>query len=268
MRLVERVPRRERVVARRQLRVGGDDAELLLPRERLLAHHVPALVERAAVLVRPLARHVVRRVAAAGRDVGEPRRLRLLGADLVKPVDRLVGEVVLEVVLLAVLGLGHADDLLVLGDQRVVLPGLTAEEAPEVVEPEPGRPAVERPREALLVVRGQMPLPEPSGQVAVLLEDARKRRAIVRDGRVVPREGAGELAHHAEADPVVVAPRQQRRPGRRAERRDVEAVVAQPVLREPRVVRRLDRTAEGARVAEAGVVDQDEQHVRRALGRL
>ena len=251
VRLVQRVPRRERVVARRQLRVGGDDAERLLARERLLAHHVPALVERAAVLVRPLARHVVRRVAAARRDVGEPRRLRLLGADPVEPVDRLVGEIVLEVVLLAVLGLGDADDLLVLGDQRVVLPGLTAEEAPEVVEPEPGRPAVERPREPLLVVRGQMPLPEPSRQVAVLLEHARKRRAIVRDRRVVAREGSGELAHHAEADPVVVAPRQQRRPGRRAERRDVEAVVAQPVVREPRVVRGLDRTAERARVAEA-----------------
>ena len=185
-----------------------------------------------------------------------------------EPVDRLVGEVVLEVVLLAGLGLRDADDLLVLGDQRVVLPGLTAEEAPEVVEPQPRRPAVERPREPLLVVRRQMPLPEPSRHVAVLLEDARERRAIVRDRRVVAREGAGELAHHAEADAVVVAPRQQRRPGRRAQRRDVEAVVAQPVVREPGVVRRRDRTAEGARVAEAGVVDQHEQHVRRTLGRL
>ena len=159
-----------------------------------------------------------------------------------QPVDRLVGQVVLEVVLLTLLGLGDADDLLVLGDQRVVLPGLTAEEAPEVVEPEPRRPAVERPREPLLVVRGQMPLPEPSRQIAVLLEDARKRRAIVRDRRVVPRERTRELTHHPEADPMMVAPGQQRRPRRRAQRRDVEAVVPQPVLRQPRVVRRLDRT--------------------------
>ena len=184
VRLVERVPRRERVVARRQLRIGRDDAERLLPRERLLAHHVPPLVELAAVLVRPLARHVVRRVAATGGDVGEPRRRRLLGADPVKPVDRLVGEVVLEVVLLARLGLRDADHLLVLGDQRVVLPGLTAEEAPEVIEPEPRRPAVERPRGPLLVVRRQMPLPEPAGQVAVLLErcagTARNRAGLSR----------------------------------------------------------------------------------------
>ena len=185
-----------------------------------------------------------------------------------KPVDRLLGEIVLEVVLLTVLGFGDADDLLVLGDQRVILPGLPAEEPPEVIEPEPGRPAVERPGEPLLVIRSQMPLPEPSRQIAVLLEDARKRRAIARDGRVVPRERTRELAHHAEADPVVVAPRQQRRPGRRAQRRDVKAVVAQPVLRQPGVVRGLDRTAERARVAEAGVVDQNEKHIRRTLGRL
>ena len=185
-----------------------------------------------------------------------------------QPVDRLVGEVVLEVVALAVLGLGNADHLLVLGDQRVVLPRLAAEEAPEVVEPQPGRPAVERPGEALLVVRGEMPLPEAAGQVAVLLEDPREGRAVARNGRVVAREGAGELADHAEAHPVVVAAGQQRRPGRRAQRRDVEAVVAQAVVREPRVVRRLDRPAEGARVSEPGVVDQDEQDVRCVLRRL
>ena len=129
-----------------------------------------------------------------------------------KPVDRLLSEIVLEVVLLAVLTFRDADDLLVLGDQRVVLPGLTAQEAPEVIEPEPRRPAVKRPRETLLVIRGQMPLTEPPGEVAVLLKHARKRRAIVRDRRVVPRERPRELAHHAKADPVVVAPGQQRRP--------------------------------------------------------
>src|SRR5450755_4940784 len=168
---------------------------------------------------------MVGRVAAAGCHVGEPRRLLLLGANPVKPVDRLLGEIVLEVVLLPVLSLRDADDLLVLGDQRVVLPGFTAEEPPEVIEPEPGRPAVEGSREALLVVRGQMPLPEPSRQVAVLLQDPRERRAIARDGRVVPRERTRELTHHAKADPVVVAPREQRRPRWRAQGGDVEAVI-------------------------------------------
>ena len=268
VRLVERVPGRERVVTRRQLSVGGHDAQFLLSSEGLLAHDVPALVELALVLIRPLARDMVGGVAAAGRDVGEPRRLLLLGANPVKPVDRLIGQVVLEVVLLTVLSLRDADDLLVLRDQRVVLPGLTAEEPPEVIKSEPGRPPIEWPREPLLIVRSQMPLPEASGQVAVLLQHPWKRRAIARDGRVVSRERTGELAHHAKAHPMVVAPREQRCSRRRAERCDVKAVVTQPVLRKPRVVRSLDRAPERARVAKACVVDQDEKHIRRALGRL
>ena len=53
--LVERVPGRHRVGARRQLRVGRDHPALLLALEGLLAELVPALVELALVLVRPLA---------------------------------------------------------------------------------------------------------------------------------------------------------------------------------------------------------------------
>ena len=70
-----------------------------------------------------------------------------LGAHAVNPVDRLLGHVVREVVGLAVLALGHALDLLVLGDEGVVLARLPPQEAPVVVESEPGGPAVERPAE-------------------------------------------------------------------------------------------------------------------------
>ena len=83
-----------------QLRVGRDDAELLLPLERLLADLVPALVELALVLVDPLLRHVVRRMRRARRVVDEERlvgRHRLLRLD---PVDRLVRHVHGEVVVL------------------------------------------------------------------------------------------------------------------------------------------------------------------------
>ena len=48
------------VVPRRQLGVGGDDAELLLPGEGALALDVPAVVELAGVLVGPLLWDVVR----------------------------------------------------------------------------------------------------------------------------------------------------------------------------------------------------------------
>jgi hypothetical protein len=121
LRLAQRVPRREFVVLR-QLRVRRDYAELLLARERALAHDVPALVELPLVFVHPLPRDVVWRMAAAGREVHEPRRGRLLGANAMEPVDRLLGHVVREVVGLAVLAAADALHLLVLPDQRVGWP--------------------------------------------------------------------------------------------------------------------------------------------------
>ena len=47
----------------------------------------------------------------------------------------------------------------------------------------------------------------------------------------------------------------------------MEAVVFEPVPRQLFRIRCLARTAEGARGAEPGVIDQDDQHVGRALGR-
>ena len=52
-------------VDRRELRVRGDDAQLLLPGQRLLAHGLVAHVELALELVAPLLRGVVRSVAGA-----------------------------------------------------------------------------------------------------------------------------------------------------------------------------------------------------------
>ena len=122
----ERVPGGELGGPRRELGVGGDHAELLLAGERLLAVGVPAAVELALVLVAPLDRHLVRRVAAARGVVREPGLRGVLGAHGVQPAHALVGQVVGHVVLGAVLALGHADDRVVLGDDRVVLARLAA----------------------------------------------------------------------------------------------------------------------------------------------
>ena len=147
----ERVPRGEDVRALGELGVSGDDPELLLAGERLLAQPIPALVELALVLVGPFLADVVRCVAATGRVVHHPRLGGVLRADRVQPLDRLVGEVVGEVVLLAVLALGHPDRPVVLGDDRVVLAGGAARGTPtsdrsprtsasgRTVRPRPGR---------------------------------------------------------------------------------------------------------------------------------
>ena len=169
--------------------------------------------------------------------------------------------------LLVVELLGCADDLLVLGQARVPLARAAAEEPVEVVEAPAVRPPVERPGRTLLPVGRQVPLAERRRAVAVVPQDPRQRRAVPWQRRRVAREPAGELADRAEADAVVVPSGEQRRPRRRAQRRDVEPVVAHPALGDPGVVRRLDRSAEGARVAEPGVVDEDQQHVRCAVRR-
>ena len=155
----------------------GDDAQLLLPREGLLAVLVPAAVELALELRDPLLRHVVRRVRRAGGEVGEERlvrRQRLLAAD---PLDGLVRHVGGEVVVRVVrrLDLDRAVE-----DQRRPLVGLAADEAVELVEAGVRRPAVERAGDADLPRRGLVVLAEGRRAVAVLAQDLGQRRDALR----------------------------------------------------------------------------------------
>ena len=130
----DRVPGRDLGMAHGELAVLRDDAELLLAGEGLLAQLVPALVELALVLVGPFLRHVVRCVGRARREVGEEglvRHQRLLLAD---PLDRLGGQVVVEVIALfgRLLGLDRCRAFI---EGRIPLVGFAADEAVEVLEP-------------------------------------------------------------------------------------------------------------------------------------
>ena len=111
-------------------------------------------------------------------------------------------------------------------------------------------------------------MPNPPVDVAVLLQRLRERCARARHRTRVARERPGELRHRAHSDPVLIAAGQHGRARRRAQRGHVEAVVAQAHLRDPRQVRGRDRPTERVGLAEAGVVDDDEEDVRRVLGRL
>ena len=75
-------------------------------------------------------------------------------------------------------------------------------------------------------------LPTAYVRVAVVAEDAvRASPPTAGCGRCTPGKPNGELGQQAHADRVVVATGEQARAGRRAQRGDVEAVVAQPAAR-------------------------------------
>ena len=209
----------------------------------------------------------MRRVRRARREVGEERLVgheRLLLAD---PVDRAVGHVLGEVVAL-LRGAVRLDRDGAVVQRRRVLVGLPADEAVEMLEPAAtAGPGVERPQRARLPDRYLVALAELRGRVAVELERLGERCRGVRADRVVAGRGRGDLGDPAHPDGVVVATGQQRLARRRAERRRVEAVVLQAVRGESLGGRRRARSAEGARGAEAGVVEQDDQHVRRTRRR-
>ena len=174
------VPGRDLVGPGGELRVLRDHAGVLLPGEGLLAQRVPALVEPPAVLVRPLGRHVVRRVRRPGREVGEERLVPHQRLLLPHPVDRVVGHVLGEVVALLRRPV-RLDGHRVAVERRGVLVGLAAEEPVEVLEPATtARPVVERPHRAGLPDRHLVALAELGRGVAVQLQRLRQRRARVR----------------------------------------------------------------------------------------
>ena len=150
--------------------------------------------------------------------------------------------------------------------RRIPLVVLAADEAVEVFEAAAaGRPRVERTRRARLPHRHLVALAELRGGVAIELEGQRERRLGVGQHRALAGSGGRDLGDAAHADRMMVAPGEQRLPRRRAQRRGVEARVLQPALRQLLEVRRLARAAEGAGGAVADVVDENHQHVGRAL---
>ena len=229
------VPRRDLLVARREHGVGADDAQLLLLVEGDLALLVPAVRELALVLVDPLLRHVVRRVRRARREVDEERLVAHQRLLLAHPGDRLVGQVLGQVIALG-RRLRRLDRRRALVERGIPLVVLAADEAVEVLESAAaGRPRIERARRTGLPHRHLVTLAELRGRVAVEFERQRERRLGVGQHRAVAGRGGRDLGDAAHADRVVVAAGEQRLARRRAQRRGVEARV--PAARPSRASR-------------------------------
>ena len=246
-----------------QLAVRRDHAQLFLTGEGFLAQLVPALVELALVLVGPLLGDVMRGVGRAWREVDEEGligRERLL---LAHPGDGLVGQIRHEVVALfgCPVGRGRGRPFV---ERRVVLVGLPTNEAEKVLEAVAGAwPVVERAGGAGLPHRHLVALADVSGGIAVEPQRLGEWGAGVRADRIVAGRRGGHLGDAAHPDCAVVATSEQRRSRRRAERRRVEAGIAQPFPGEPLGGGSLARSAKSAGGAEANIVEQDDQHVGR-----
>ena len=101
----------------------------------------------------------------------------------------------------------------------------------------------------------------------MVLKDVAYGGVVRTDDRIVPRKAGGLLGDYPKAGRMVVAPGNQRGPGRRAECCGMELGIAQPVGCDLVERRCRDDTAEGSGDAIAGVVGYDQQDIRRAFRR-
>ena len=213
----ELVPRRQGRGPWRELGVGRDDPQLLLPRQNAVTQLVVAVVELAPVFLDELARHADRRLVPVRGVVGDPR---LLGMDRLLPLDQgdgLVGHVGLQVIALF-RRLRRLHRRGVLPERRIPLAHAGAEEAVEVLGAHAARPPVERSGGGDLVHRGEVGLADPGGAVPVLPQDFEHGRGAARDDGVVAREPDRALRDAAHADGMGVAPGEQGGTRRRAHR--------------------------------------------------
>ena len=228
-----------------------------------LAVLVPAHVEATLVAAAPIQRWLMGRVSRARREVPEEGPVGsdgLLGLD---PCDGIVGEIAGELV--PVFGTCGWFDRCGVSDQRgIELVRLAGDEAVEIVETLVGRPIVERPRRAGLVVGDIVVLAPPGAGIAGLFEQLTHGGAALGNDAAIARVTRGHLLDDTGGHRVMIASGQEGSPGWRAERCGVELVVEQATFVEPFRGRHADQTAVDARPSEADVVEQDQEDVGRA----
>ncbi len=162
---------------------------------------------------------------------------------------------------------GRVDEAVVAHQLRGPLVGVAGQEAVVALEAETERPAGEGPRRALLPPRGEVPLPDGEGAVPGVPQNPRQGGRRSGDAPVVARKSGWDVGQEAHPHGVVVASGEERGPGGRAQRRDVEPVVAQPLRGEPIDGRGRQIRPEAAELREAEVVEDHHDDVRRATGR-
>ena len=254
------VPRRNPVGPFAQSGAGREQSRGRLAGEGLGPPFVPTLVEAAAVAVDECGRRLMRRVAGAGREVQEERFGGQHVAKIIDEEDRLVGQVLGQVI--ARFGRGRRVDLMVVVHQvGVVLIGLAGQEPVEPLEATAERPALAGARHGHLGRRREMPLADREGAVAGANQYLRQHPVGLGDGGVVAREAGRHLGDSRHAVAVVVAAGEQAGAGRGAQGGGVETRIAQAPGRQAVEGRRGDIGPVTSELGKAHVVQQDHHHV-------
>ena len=207
----------------------------------------------------------MRRVHRSGGEVQEER---LGGRHLFGVGDHrrgLLHQVRCEVV--ALLGRRLGFGLRIVAHQfGVVLVGVAAEEPVISLETPPQRPPVIRPGGRHRLLGRQVPFPDAVGVVATALKDLRQESVLERDIAVGPGITGRSIGQAGQMVRVVVAPGEDARARRRAQRSGVHIRKEQPFGRQCIDIRCRDRASVTAKVAETHIVDHDEHDVGSALG--
>ena len=183
----ERVPTRDLFRPWREQRVLRDHSQLLLPMDGLFTDRIPALIELAFEFGDPFVGDMQRRVGRAGGKVHE---VGLVWSDRLLPVEPgngVINQVFGQVVTLLRL-LPRFNREFIAKQLRLPLAGFAAMEAVEVLEPEAGRPAMERADRRGIPVGRVVPLAPDPGAVTILLEHACHTCRLARPDAVIPRE--------------------------------------------------------------------------------
>ena len=210
----------------------------------------------------------MRRVLRAGAEIHEERLFRRDLARVGDEADRLVDEVFGQMI--ALLRRLRRFDLVIVVDQiGVILAGVAGEEAIVALEAAPERPTVVGSGGADLLGRGQMPFAERVGAVTLLQQNLRQHAVLERNRAVRPGKALGAFGDAGHGIGMVVASGDHARARGRAQRRGVHAGEQQTALGELVEIGGGDRRAVAAKLAKAGVVEDDIEDVRRArLGAL
>ena len=248
-------------VARREFGVGRRNPDRLLAREPFRPHRVPPGVVPAA-----MARHVVRgdvigKVTGTERQVQEERHVGG-GHDVVPDeVDGLIDQVLRQVI---TAGLVRIDGMAVAEQFRVPVVRRRAEKAVPVIETAPRRPLVERTRRVPPRHRRQVPLSDGITAVTARVQEFGQGPYVVAYPTPVPGMVTAPFGNVAHARGMGVHTGQQARPGRRAQRGNMEVVVAQAMGGETVHAWRGHLGPIAAEVAETHVVEHDQDDVRLA----